>query len=87
MTPHRRALVAWLIVGATGLLLLPWYALQDTVLGVAWLRNWSHSDNAPALLQALRHGRSWLLPLFVLLAAAARRCWRRASDVPPGPTA
>ena len=71
MTPHRRALLAWLIVGATGLLLLPWYALQDTVLGVAWLRNWSHSDNAPALLQALRHGRSWLLPLFVLLAAAA----------------
>jgi len=71
MTPHRRALVVWLIVGATGLLLLPWYALQDTVLGVAWLRNWSHSDNAPAVLQALRHGRSWLLPLFVLLAAAA----------------
>ena len=71
MTPHRRALLAWLIVGATGLVLLPWYALQDTVLGVAWLRNWSHSDNAPALLQALRHGRSWLLPLFALLAAAA----------------
>jgi len=38
---------------------------------VAWLRNWSHGDNAPALLQAFRYGRSWLLPLFVLLGSAA----------------
>ena len=71
MTPHRRALIAWLIVGATGLVLVPWYALQDSVLGVAWLRNWSHGDNEPALLQAFRYGRSWLLPLFVLLGSAA----------------
>src|SRR4029077_191256 len=71
MKPHRRALIAWFIVGATGLILLPWYALQDSVLGVAWLRNWSHGDNAPALLQAFRYGRSWLLPLFALLASAA----------------
>ena len=39
MTSHRRALLAWLVVGAAGFLVLPWYALQDSVLGVAWLRD------------------------------------------------
>ena len=71
MTPHRRALFAWLIVGAVGFLLLPWYALQDTVLGVAWLRDWAGNDNAPAILQAFRHGRPWLVPLAALLVVGS----------------
>jgi iron(III) transport system permease protein len=71
MPSHRRALLAWLIVGAAGFLLLPWYALQDTVLGIAWLRDWASSENAPALLQAFRHGRTWLLPMGVLLIAGS----------------
>lgn len=70
MTPDRRALLAWLAVGALGFLVVPWYALQDSVLEIAWLRNWAGADNAPALLQALRHGRIWLLPLGLLLVAA-----------------
>ena len=69
MTSYRRALPAWLIVGAVGYFLLPWYALQDTVLGIAWLPRWAGSENAPAILQAFRHGRTWLLPLAVLLVA------------------
>ena len=69
MRSHRRALLAWLIVGAAGYLLFPWYALQDTVLSVAWLRDWSGNDNASAMIQAMSHGRRWLLPLGVLLVA------------------
>jgi iron(III) transport system permease protein len=71
MPTRHRALLAWLIVGAAGFLLLPWYALQNTVLSVAWLRDWTSGENAPALLQAFRHGRPWLMPLGALLAAGA----------------
>ena len=67
--PDRRALLAWLAVGAAGFLVVPWYALQDSVLGIAWLRDWAGNDNAPALLQAMRHGRTWLLPIGLLLVA------------------
>ena len=71
MRPHRRALLAWLIVGAAGFLLFPWYALQDTVLSVAWLRDWAGNENAPAIIQATSHGRRWLLPLGILLIAGS----------------
>ncbi len=67
MASYRRALFGWLLVGTIGYALLPWYALQDTVLGIAWMRAWAGSDNAPALLQVWQHGRVWLLPLGVLL--------------------
>jgi len=69
MASHRRALLAWLIVGAVGFVLLPWYALQDTVLGVAWLRDWATIEDAPAVLQAFRFARMWLAPLGALLVA------------------
>ena len=69
MASHRRALLAWLIVGAVGFVLVPWYALQDTVLGVAWLRDWANIENAPAMLQAFRFGRLWLVPPGALLVA------------------
>ena len=71
MQMRHRALLAWLLVGALGYLLLPWYALQDTVLGIAWLRDWAGNDNAPAIVQAFRHGRSWLLPLAALILAGS----------------
>jgi len=48
---------------------VPWYALQDTVLGVAWLADFAGKDNAPGVLQALRYGRAWLWPIFALVAA------------------
>ncbi|MEO8344446.1 MAG: iron ABC transporter permease [Betaproteobacteria bacterium] len=71
MPSLQRALIAWLFVGTIGFCLLPWYALQDSVISIAWLRNVSGSDNAPALMQSFRHGRTWLLPLGVLLIAGA----------------
>jgi iron(III) transport system permease protein len=65
----RRTLLAWLALGAVGFLLVPWYALQDTVLGVAWIRDITGKNSAPGLLQATLHGRWWLLPIGVSLAA------------------
>ena len=69
MTPLRRALLLWLLAGAAGFLLAPWYALQDTVLGVGWLADYAGKDNAPGVVQVLRHGRTWLWPIGALLAA------------------
>ncbi|MEO5764327.1 MAG: iron ABC transporter permease [Casimicrobiaceae bacterium] len=68
MTPLRRALLVWLCVGAAGFFLVPWYALQDTVLAIGWLKDFAGKDNAPGLLQALVHGRPWLWPLGALVA-------------------
>jgi len=67
----QRTLLLWLAVGAAGFLLVPWYSVQDSLLGIGWIKNFAAKDNAPAVLQALRHGRTWLLPLGLLLAAIA----------------
>ncbi len=71
MTGSRRALAGWLALGGAGYLLLPWYAVPDSVLGTAWLVTWTGTESAPALLQVVRHGRGWLAPLGLLLAACA----------------
>src|SRR5260221_13780914 len=72
MTPAHRALLAWIIVGAIGFFAVPWYAVEDSVLGVAWLRHWIGKDEGSAAVQVLVHGRIWLLPLLgVLIAASA----------------
>ena len=64
-----RTLRLWLVIGAIGFLFVPWYSVQDSLFGIAWIKNFTAKDNAPALLQALMHGRVWLLPLGVLLMA------------------
>ena len=71
MSPQRKAIAFWLAVGAAGFLAIPWYALQDSILSGAWLRNYSAKENAPALLQGLRHGRIWLLAIGAMLVLAA----------------
>lgn len=71
MTAHQRTLAWWVAIGATGLVLVPWYALEDTVLSFGWLAHWRELDYAPALLQAMRHHRAWLWPLLATLVAAA----------------
>ena len=58
MTARRRAVAFWLAVGGAGFLLLPWYAVPGSVLGTAWLVDWTGRDHAPALWQAVRHGRA-----------------------------
>src|SRR4029077_8037932 len=70
MSPRRKAIALWLAVGAVGFLAIPWYALQDSILSGAWLRHYSARENAPALLQGLRHGRVWLLAIGAMLLLA-----------------
>ncbi len=71
MSPERKAIAAWLALGAAGFLFIPWYALQDSILSAAWLREVSSKDNAPAIVQALAHGRLWLLPIGVAVLAGS----------------
>ena len=69
-----RSVAGWIATAAVGLLLLPWYAVDDFWL-FAWIARQADAAHAPALLQALMHGRQWLLLLFVPLAAAVA-VWR-----------
>jgi iron(III) transport system permease protein len=66
-----RPLLLWLAVGAAGLLCVPWYMLQDSVLSTGWIAHFAAKDNAPALWQIAGHGRTWLLPVVLLLAGCA----------------
>jgi hypothetical protein len=63
------ACLVWLAVGAVGFLLVPWYSLQDSVFALAWIPRFTTKEAAPALWQALLHGKVWLLPIGVVLAA------------------
>ncbi|NJM92138.1 MAG: iron ABC transporter permease, partial [Rhodospirillaceae bacterium] len=67
-TRQDRSLLALLIAGAVGLVLLPWYALESGFWGFAWLAAYPDASAAPALLQAAWHDRGWLWPLFLALA-------------------
>src|SRR5664279_3839825 len=71
VNPARKAMLFWIAVGAAGFALLPWYALQDSIASVGWLKDYTAKDNAPALLQALKYGRVWLLPVGAIFLAAA----------------
>lgn len=66
-----KALAGWLAAGAIGYLLLPWYALQDSVLSAGWVVHWLSKENAPAWWQALAWQKPWLWPTGALLAACA----------------
>ncbi len=71
MTDPRRALLCWLGVGAFGFLCVPWYTVQDGLVSLGWLADFGGKDNAPAALQILRHGRTWLAPLGALFLGGA----------------
>jgi len=71
MRDPRRALVFWLAVGAAGFVLVPWYALQDSVFTLGWVPRIASKEAAPALLQIFVHGKDWLTPLGALLTAGA----------------
>jgi iron(III) transport system permease protein len=72
---QNRVVAALLIAAAAGALLLPWYRLESSVWSFSWLAAYSDTANAPAIIQAIVHGRDllWpviaamLLPLAVLL--------------------
>ena len=67
----RRSTLVWSILGILGFLVLPWYALPDGLFGLGWpARMLTERDLAPAVLQAVKFGRPWLLaPGLVLMGA------------------
>src|SRR5688572_8016972 len=67
---ERRAIGWWCALGGIGFVLLPWYALQGSILSLAWVLEPFARDTASALLQAFVYGRLWLQPVGALLVAA-----------------
>ncbi|MFO1084668.1 MAG: iron ABC transporter permease [Reyranellaceae bacterium] len=68
----RRALLAWSAAGLAAAVLLPWYALQEGLGSGAWLSGlWSSEDDASGLAQLVAHGKWWLAPALIALAACA----------------
>src|SRR5436853_216300 len=69
MTPERKVIACWLAVAVAGFFLVPWYALQGSVLSMAWLSDFGSKDFAPAVIQASRYGRYWLMPIGAMVIA------------------
>jgi len=81
----QRLLAAWLAAGAVGFAIAPWYALPDSLLALRWLRDPFARDQAPALVQALVHERTWLAWGALVIAAACPLLARRhAQRLPAG---
>ena len=57
----NQALRLWLFVGLLAYLALPWYAIQDTAWYSVLPQIFGGPETANGLLQALLHGRAWLL--------------------------
>jgi iron(III) transport system permease protein len=58
-----RTFSIWLTVGLVGACLFPWYLTNEGVLSLDWVTRSISSENSPILLQALVHGKLWLLPV------------------------
>ncbi len=77
----NRTVLLWLAVGGVGYAILPWYAIEDGFWSLAWLDGYpTDIDIAPAIVQALGHERSWLLPLGLALAAPIAILGREKAD-------
>jgi iron(III) transport system permease protein len=71
----------WIGLGAAGLLVLPWYAVEDGFFSFEWRFGFPLAEEgAPALLQAAMHGKTWLWPLLVPLAIALVAALRPRGD-------
>jgi iron(III) transport system permease protein len=67
----QRTVLAWLLLGLAAYALLPWYFAQDMGLLKAMAGVFGGSDTASGVVQAARHGKTWLwLGLAGLLLAA-----------------
>jgi iron(III) transport system permease protein len=61
----------WLVIGLLAYVLLPWYAIQDTAWYSVLPQIFGGPETANGLLQALVHGRKWLLFGLVGMLVAA----------------
>jgi len=66
-----RSIALWVAVGLAGFVVLPWYSDYDGFWSFVWLGAGYPfgRDAAPAIVQALEHGRPWLAPIGLLLLA------------------
>jgi len=64
-----RTISLWLLIGLAGFCLLPWYMLDGSFWSFGWLASFTAPESAPALLQVLSHGKSWLIaPMLAFIA-------------------
>ena len=61
----------WLLIGLTGYVAFPWYAIQDTAWYGVMPQILSGAETANGLVQSFSHGRGWLLLGLLGLAIAA----------------
>src|SRR5256885_17265196 len=71
VSPAKKAILFWIAVVAAGFVMLPWYALQDSIASIGWLKGYIGKDNAPALLLVLKYCLVCLLPLIGFFISAA----------------
>src|SRR5438128_11573088 len=65
-----RAVLGWAALGSIAYVFLPWYAIEDSLFGLAWLARYpGDSAVAPALVQGFSYDRPWLLPVGVSVLA------------------
>ncbi len=67
---QSRYILLVLAAAAAGFLALPWYGSPAGFWSMAWLNAPTEGANASGMLQAVLHGRLWLLPLPALLIVA-----------------
>lgn len=67
----NKAIRVWLVVGLLAYLVLPWYAIQDTAWYSVLPQIMGGPETANGVVQALVHGRQWLLLGLVGLLIAA----------------
>lgn len=67
----NKAIRVWLVVGLLAYLVLPWYAIQDTTWYSVLPQIMGGPETANGVVQALVHGRQWLLLGLVGLLIAA----------------
>ncbi|MDH4247874.1 MAG: iron ABC transporter permease [Deltaproteobacteria bacterium] len=66
----QRTVTPWLLLGWSGVLLVPWYALDKPgFFGFVWPAHLLEAPFAPVAFQTLLHGRWWLLPPVLFLMA------------------
>jgi iron(III) transport system permease protein len=77
-----RTVRLWLLIGAAGFCLLPWYTLEDGFWGFEWLFDGYpfDTDYAPGLFLLIQGEKPWLWPLAPLLLGALAIRGRAKSD-------
>lgn len=82
---QSRHILLILVAAGLGFVALPWYGIAQGFWSLAWLRALMESANAPGLMQALLHGRSWLwlvpVPGLIALVEIFRKAGPRGNVI------